>query len=349
MKKLPVVALCLAVLLLFPLVGCAATPADPVTDSATTTTTTATTTTTNSPSAETAAPLTMTVVQEVPSAATLYTDPTVDTSNYTLQFAAGEDLTNLRIMTIDDGTYLFDRTLYTLPTLAKGESVYVRTYVNDTTPIRGIAVTDAQGETHYFRPTYSGKDGTITLKEQESIVLDPDSSQFADIQEYLNKVENNGFVQCCYETPEQASLYAIFYDGAGVGEWGSAHWDDAEKAAVLAACGWDEFHVPVLKIKATDMERVLRVKLGVEYAQMKKTMEESGFNYVKAYDAYYDMHSDSNHLSVTVTAVTLNPEGFYVVEYNRPTFDSHEHLAVTLRAHKEAGYQFASNIQVDTE
>lgn len=344
MKKRALCTLGLSVLMLFALVGCVDTPTEPVTEPTTTTTTT---TTVTPPVEEASAPLAMTVVEEIPANGTLYTDPTVDTCNYTLQFTANESLTNLRVMTIADATYLFDQTLYTLPALAQGESVYVRTYINDATPIRGIAVTDAQGATHYYRPTWSGKDGSITLKEQEPIVLDPDSSQFKDIQEHLNKAENNGFVQCCYETPSQASLYALFYDGAGVGEWGSDPWDDAEKAAVLAACGWDEFHVPVLKIKAADVERVLQRKLGVGYAQMEKTMEECGFGYVKEYDAYYDMHSDTNYLAVEVSEVTLTPEGLYAVEYTRPTFDADEHLVVTLRANKDSGYQFVSNVKVD--
>ncbi len=343
MKKLSVITLCFAVLMVLSLVGCAIIPesqSDP-----TTTTTTTTTATTTVPSV---APLAMTVVADAPAGAQVYTDPTVDACNYTLKFTANEPLTNLRVMTIFDATYLFDETLYTLPALAKGESVYVRTYVNDATPTRGIAVTDAQGKTYYYRPTYSGKDGSITLKEQEPIALDADSAQFTDIQDYLNKTENNGFVGTLnlYDAPQKASLYAIFYDGAGVGEWGSAHWDDAEKAAVLAACGWDEFHVPVLKIKAADVERVLQVKLGASYAQMEKTMEENGFGYVKDYDAYYDMHSDTNYLPVEVSTVTLTPEGFYVVEYTQPHFDADEHLVVTLRANKEAGYQFVSNVKV---
>ena len=172
-----------------------------------------------------------------------------------------------------------------------------------------------------------------------------------DIQEFLNKTENNGFVGTLnlFDAPQKASLYGIFYDGAGVGEWGSAHWDDAEQAAVLAACGWDEFHVPVLKIEAADVEQVLQTKLGVSYAQMAKTMEECGFDYVKAYDAYYYMHSDTNYLEVEVSAVTLSPEGLYVVEYTQPAFDAEDRLVVTLRADKAAGYQFVSNVKADTE
>ena len=346
MKKRSLLALGVAALLLCSLVGCGNIPADPAIDP---TTTTPATTTTTPPPAEPDTPLTMTVVEETPADATAYVDTSVDMCNYTLQFTANENVTNLRLMTIVDSTYLFDRTLYTLPTLAKGESVYIRTYINDAVPIRGIAVVDARGEAHYYRPTYSGRDGSITLREQESTVAS--GKQVKDIQDYLNKTENNGFVGTLnlYDAPQKASLYAIFYDGAVVGEWGSAPWSAAEQAAVLSACGWDEFYVPVLKIKAADVERVLQAKLGVSYAQMEKTMEECGFGYVKEYDAYYNMHSDTNYLPVEVSTVTLTPEGLYVVEYTQPQFDTQEHLVVTLRANKEAGYQFVSNVKADTE
>lgn len=192
---------------------------------------------------------------------------------------------------------------------------------------------------------------TTTTQEQEEIVLDSSDARFTAIQEFLNQSENNGFVGTfnLFDAPQKASLYGIFYDGAGVGEWGSAHWDDAEQAAVLAACGWDEFHVPVLKIEAADVEQVLQTKLGVSYAQMEKTMEECGFDYVQEYDAYYYMHSDTNYLEVEVSAVTLGPEDLYVVEYTQPAFDAEDRLVVTLRADKAAGYQFVSNVKADTE
>lgn len=156
MKK--VMSLLLAVLLVS-LCGCIDVPDVSEGNGDTTTTTTA---------VPVAAPLTMTVVEDIPVGAQVYTDPTVDLCNYTLKFTANEELTNLRVMTVSGVTDLFEETLYTLPALGKGESVYVRTYINDAAPIRGIAVTDKQGETHYYRPVFSGKDGSITLKKQDS-------------------------------------------------------------------------------------------------------------------------------------------------------------------------------------
>ena len=187
--------------------------------------------------------------------------------------------------------------------------------------------------------------------EESSAPLIVDAARMQEIEDFLNKGENNGFVGSLnlYDTPEQASLYAIFYDGAGVGEWGASPWDAAEQAAVLSAGGWDEFYVPVLKIEAADVERVLQAKLGVSYVQMETTMEDGGFDYVPAYDAYYSMHSDTNYLTLKVNAVTVNSKGYYVVEYTQPQFDADAYLVVTLRADKGAGYQFVSNIELTKE
>ena len=59
------------------------------------------------------------------------------------------------------------------------------------------------------------------------------------------------------------------------------------------------------------------------------------------------MHSDTNYLPVEVSTVTLTPEGLYVVEYTQPQYDADDHLVVTLRADKEAGYRFVSNVKAD--
>lgn len=343
MKKRSLFALGVAVLLLFSLVGCGAEPVD----SADTPTTTITTTQVE----QTTAPLTL-VEDASPEVCYWYDDTAVADTNETVVLLANTDLTNLQFVSLYNEDLSVDEVLYTLPVFEEATFLCITTYINDAVPTRGVICTDNSGKTYYYAIAYSMKgDGSPSLSLTE-LDIEPLSEKKTDeIEAYLNAAENNGFVGTLnlFDAPEKASLYGMFYDGAGVGEWGSAHWDDAEQAAVLAACGWDEFHVPVLKIEAADVEQVLQTKLGVSYAQMEKTMEECGFDYVKAYDAYYYMHSDTNYLEVEVSAVTLSPEGLYVVEYTQPAFDAEDRLVVTLRADKAAGYQFVSNVKADTE
>lgn len=332
-------ALCLAVLMLCALVGCGEKTKPTDKDTPTTTTTQA---------EQATAPLTL-VEDASPEVCYRYDDTAVADANETVVLLANTDLTNLQFVSLYNEDLSVDEVLYALPVFEEATFLCINTYINDAVPNRGIACTDKDGKTYYYAITYSMKgDGSPSLSLKELDITPLSTAQLDEIEAYLNKTENNGFVSTLnlYNAPQEASLYAIFYDGAGVGEWGSSHWDATEQAAVLAACDWDEFYVPVLKIKAADMEQVLQAKLGVSYAQMEKTMEECGFHYVKEYDAYYDMHSDTNYLAVEVSAVTLNPEGLYVVEYTQPQYDEDDRLAVTLRPTTD-GYQFVSNVKIE--
>ena len=332
-------ALCLAVLVLCALVGCGekAKTDDKGKDTPTTTTT----------NQQEVAPISL-LEGKIPSDCYWYEDADAIGRNMAVMVQANVDLTELSWLALNPDPPIVERVLYTR-TLNKDEVWTVNTYINDAVPNRGIACTDKDGKTYYYAITYSMKgDGSPSLSLKELDIEPLSEEKLEEIEAYLNKTENNGFVSTLnlYNAPQEASLYAIFYDGAGVGEWGSSHWDATEQAAVLAACDWDEFYVPVLKIKAADVEQVLQAKLGVSYAQMEKTMEECGFHYVKEYDAYYDMHSDTNYLAVEVSAVTLNPEGLYVVEYTQPQYDEDDRLAVTLRPTTD-GYQFVSNVKIE--
>lgn len=342
MKKRSLFALGVAALLLFSLVGCGAEPVDSVADPTVTTTTQV---------EQATAPLTL-VKDASPEVCYRYDDTAVADTNETVVLLANTDLINLQFVSLYNEDLSVDEVLYTLPVFEEATFLCITTYINDAVPTRGVICTDTSGKTYHYAIVCSMKgDGSPSLSLKALDISPLSAEKLEEIETYLNATENNGFVGTLnlYDAPQDASLYGIFYDGAGVGEWGSAHWDDAEQAAVLAACGWDEFHVPVLKIEAADVEQVLQTKLGVSYAQMEKTMEECGFAYVKAYDAYYYMHSDTNYLEVEVSAVTLSPEGLYVVEYTQPQFDADDHLVVTLRADKAAGYQFVSNVKADTE
>jgi len=161
----------------------------------------------------------------------------------------------------------------------------------------------------------------------------------AAVQDFLNKMENNGFVGSLnfYDAPEEVSLEWVLYDGAGVGEWVS-DWDEAEKQALLSAGGWEELYVGVMKYPAAAVKQLVQEKLGTSMEKLKKPFE---YIYLEAYDAYYHMHSDTNYLPVTVVDGSRSADGVYYVQY-RDTFDPHSLYKVTLRK-TENGYQFISN------
>ena len=193
--------------------------------------------------------------------------------------------------------------------------------------------------------------GLTACGERTSIHTDESSAdsriatdqEITQIQSFLNDPANNGFVGYHYYTaPEKASPHAIFYDGAGVGTFGTADWSEQEKKAVLAATGWDTYYNPPLKISRSEVEQVLHEKLGLSSKELETNLNES-FCYVEAYDSYYMMHGDTNSTFISVTRGRVEPNDMYVVEY---TFDSvsEEHGVVTLLK-TNSGFQFVSNVK----
>lgn len=164
------------------------------------------------------------------------------------------------------------------------------------------------------------------------------AAQQKAIQDYLNAEENNGFIGSLnlYAAPQEASLWAIFYDGAGVGSWDMDAWSEEEKQALLTAAGWEEFYVKVIRIPAADAAKVVQEKLGIPLSAMSAPLD---YHYLEAYDAYYHMHSDTNLQTVTVTGGTVSGD-LYTVYYTAG-FEN-ETFTVVLRK-TATGYQFVSN------
>ncbi len=170
-----------------------------------------------------------------------------------------------------------------------------------------------------------------------------DSAQKTDLQNFLNDKANNGFVaNNYYDAPEKISLFEVFYDGAGVGTYGTDGWSEQEKKDALAAAGWDDFHVPVLKLPKKGVERVLQEKLGLSLQEIEDDMSEH-YHYVQAYDAYYTMHGDTNYSPVTIIKGFAYADGTYLVDY-KSAYSEEERGVLTVRK-IDTGYRFISNIK----
>lgn len=113
-------------------------------------------------------PLSLTM-EAAPAGALLYEDTAVAEHNYTLALTAQKDLTQVRLVSLDPDSSMVNETLYTLPALTKGQRWYIRTYINDAVANRGVVCTDKQGTRYSFAFTYSGRDGTISLKPLKNI------------------------------------------------------------------------------------------------------------------------------------------------------------------------------------
>ena len=171
----------------------------------------------------------------------------------------------------------------------------------------------------------------------------------AEIQTFLNDPANNGFLQSAYNAPEQASLYYAFYSGCGVGTFGTTDWTKEEKEDVLYYSHWDDYHTSPLKIKRTDVEQLVKEKLGVSLEDMATdlnnhfffTNSSSRLFYMETYDAYYLMHDDTNFCSITVTDGAFDGNDGYRIEYTMdPTVPTD---GVVVLKKTDSSFQFFSN------
>ncbi len=174
---------------------------------------------------------------------------------------------------------------------------------------------------------------------------DPSTLTQADLKEiedFLNDVENNGFVGSnCYTSPSEIELLWVFYDGAGIG-LDMAQWAEGEADAVLAAIGWEEFFNSPIKIPAAAANAYLLEKCGKPLSAFNSgTIQD--FHYVESYDAYYTMHGDTNLTYITVLSGEVDgTSGYYIIHYQSQWND--QTFTVVLNK-VEKGYQFISNTE----
>ncbi|MBQ3096045.1 MAG: hypothetical protein IJC53_06410 [Clostridia bacterium] len=169
------------------------------------------------------------------------------------------------------------------------------------------------------------------------------AEELSEIENTLNSAEYNGFVGIYFESPEEVSYYWFFYDGAGIGTYGTESWSKEEEADVLAATGWDAYYNNPRKLPGAEVDQVLRERFGISRRRIEEKLRKE-MHYIEKYDAYYLMHGDMGYEPVCVTSGERLRDGTYVVRY---TFDTNnpESGEVTLQSVK-TGFRFVSNKKV---
>lgn len=167
------------------------------------------------------------------------------------------------------------------------------------------------------------------------------AEQMTEIENFLNEEENNGFISYTneYAKPEDIDLWLVFYN---IGTQ-SYLWSKEEQDGVLAAGIWDEYYVSVYKVEKSYADALLRKRTGLSLDDFGGTIPH--FHYIEAYDAFYNMHSDTTYDSVWAIDGVIDENGNYVVRYNKSS-DVSNLCIVTLRK-TDDGYQFISNLESD--
>lgn len=122
--------------------------------------------------------------------------------------------------------------------------------------------------------------------------------------ELIQKSGNYGFLLSVYDTPADADLNEIFYNGLGAKQ---EEITEEEEQAYLKAIGQSELYTDFNKITATQLNDFLLEKTGLSYEQMNTRLE---WTYIPEYDAYYSEHGDTNYR-------TFNCEEGYTADEKR--------------------------------
>jgi|GEM_PF-1995872 len=95
-----------------------------------------------------------------------YHDTKAPSQSWKIVVKAAKDVTDFRFVELDESEALtVGTTLFTQKTLKADSPVLLHTYINDATLNRGISYRDENGTVRYFGIAYSGRDGSLSLKE----------------------------------------------------------------------------------------------------------------------------------------------------------------------------------------
>lgn len=230
-----------------------------------------------------------------------------------------------------------------------GENTHSTIMTPDMADSYAYTLLNTPGQVDYYRTDlpekFSVKDSGTSAEKLQQLLdaladfsaasVEPESA--AAWQELLNQMENNGFLQSTYHSPNEIDLTEVFYCGAGL--TGTDQLSDEERAAYeAAAC---PIELDMTRITTAQADQFLREKAGISLTQSNGGLRD--WTYLPAFDAYYFQHSDVHYDPVTVTGVT-ETEDYYQVTYTH-TYGTESASVATL--HKtEAGWTFYSNLPV---
>lgn len=126
----------------------------------------------------------------------------------------------------------------------------------------------------------------------ETAELDDDEKQF--FTEFIQEVENYGFLLSDYDVPRDVKLEEVFYGGAGFGEW----IPEEDIPLYLEAAGTEEIYTDCLKLPGQDIEDFLQRKLGIGLEDMSSPLD---MLYLAKTDSYYHEAGDTNYAPFACT------------------------------------------------
>ena len=134
-----------------------------------------------------------------------------------------------------------------------------------------------------------------TPAAESSVELSEDEKAF--FTDFIQELENYGFLLSEYDAPEDVNLGEVLYGGAGFGEW----IPEEDIPLYLAQTQQEEVYTDCTKMTRQDIEDFLQRKLGVGLEDMSRPLE---MVYVDQTDAYYHQAGDTNYVPFACTGGT---------------------------------------------
>lgn len=154
--------------------------------------------------------------------------------------------------------------------------------------------------------------------------------------EFIQKMENYGFLLSAYDAPEDVDLGEVFYGGAGIDEVMS----DEEIAAYLAAYQQEEIYTDCVKVPRERVDAFLHSKLGIGLEEIR---EPFAWRYLSEFDSYYHEAGDTNYTAYDCVEGVREGD-LYTLHFHTDWFweDMRSDCETVIRKSGEE-YQFVSN------
>ncbi|MCR4588028.1 MAG: hypothetical protein K5682_06430 [Lachnospiraceae bacterium] len=143
----------------------------------------------------------------------------------------------------------------------------------------------------------TAEDVIVTETAQETVELE--ESELSYFEELVNDPAYNGFIKSSYKDPSNVKWEDVFYGGANLDN--QQAFSEEESRDVLEGMRMGEYYCDVSKITSAEIEEFVASSTGTSYADARRPIT---WLYLDKYDAYYNMHGDTNYCQYDVTSGT---------------------------------------------
>lgn len=172
------------------------------------------------------------------------------------------------------------------------------------------------------------------LEKEEIEARDLTEEELNSFKEHFNKMGINGFLIQEYTNIEDIDLYILLYNGIGK----QTTITDAENNDFLTTNGMEELYTNLLKITDDDIKEFLETNAGLNHTKGEAI---KNFTYLSKYDAYYNMHGDTNYMEVgSCISGKIDESGNYILNCK---FKYDDMQTQTTLKKKDNDYIFISN------